>query len=124
LAFAGIRHYFIEVNPRVQVEHTVTEEITGIDIVQTQLKIAAGATLRELGLTQDKIKVTGVAMQCRVTTEHPARDFAPDTGILEVFRMPGGMGVRIDDGPGFPGAIITPHYDSLLVKIIAHASTR
>ena len=111
------RHYFIEVNPRVQVEHTVTEEITGIDIVQTQLKIASGATLKELGLTQDKIKVNGVAMQCRVTTEDPARDFSPDTGILEVFRMPGGMGIRVDDGPGFPGAVITPHYDSLLVKV-------
>ena len=118
------RHYFIEVNPRVQVEHTVTEQVTGIDIVQSQLKIAAGATLKQLGLVQDKIAVNGVAMQCRVTTEDPARDFSPDTGVLEVFRMPGGMGVRIDDGPGFPGAHITPHYDSLLVKITAHAAQR
>lgn len=62
-------------------------------------------------------QVNGVAMQCRVTTEDPARDFSPDTGILEVFRTPGGMGIRIDDGPGFPGAVITPHYDSLLVKV-------
>jgi pyruvate carboxylase len=112
------------VNPRVQVEHTVTEQITGIDIVQTQMKIASGATLKDLGLTQSKIEVNGMAMQVRVTTEDPARDFAPDTGVLEVFRLPGGMGIRIDDGPGFAGAAITPHYDSLLVKIIAHANTR
>eukprot|EP00607_Mallomonas_marina_P006361 CAMPEP_0182425242 /NCGR_PEP_ID=MMETSP1167-20130531/11595_1 /TAXON_ID=2988 /ORGANISM="Mallomonas Sp, Strain CCMP3275" /LENGTH=1188 /DNA_ID=CAMNT_0024605739 /DNA_START=92 /DNA_END=3658 /DNA_ORIENTATION=+ len=118
------RHYFIEVNPRVQVEHTVTEAVTGIDIVQSQLKIAAGATLKDLGLIQDDIKVNGVAMQCRVTTEDPSQDFRPDTGVLEVFRLPGGMGVRVDDGPGFPGAHITPHYDSLLVKLIGHARTR
>lgn len=118
------RHYFIEVNPRVQVEHTVTEEVTGIDIVQCQLRIASGAKLAELGLVQDQIKVNGVAMQCRVTTEDPSQDFRPDTGVLDVFRLPGGMGVRIDDGPGFPGAHITPHYDSLLVKLIGHGSTR
>jgi pyruvate carboxylase len=97
---------------------------TGIDIVQTQIRIAAGATLKQLGLTQDKIKASGVALQCRVTTEDPARDFSPDTGVLEVFRVPGGMGIRVDDGPGFPGAVITPHYDSLLVKITAHAADR
>ena len=118
------RHYFIEVNPRVQVEHTVTEQVTGIDIVQTQIKIAAGATLKSLGISQDKIRVNGVAMQCRVTTEDPSKDFSPDTGVLEVFRLPGGMGIRIDDGPGFAGANITPHYDSLLVKLTAQASTR
>ena len=117
-------YYFIEVNPRVQVEHTVTEQVTGVDIVQTQLKIASGMTLKDLGLTQESIHVNGVAMQCRVTTEDPSRDFAPDTGVLEVFRVPGGMGIRVDDGPGFPGAVITPHYDSLLVKITAHAMTR
>jgi pyruvate carboxylase len=86
------RHYFIEVNPRVQVEHTVTEQVTGIDIVQSQLRIAAGASLKDLGLVQEKIKDPSfIAMQCRVTTEDPARDFSPDTGVLEVFRMPGGM---------------------------------
>ncbi len=118
------RHYFIEVNPRVQVEHTVTEQVTGIDVVQTQIKIAAGATLKELGLVQENIKVSGVAMQCRVTTEDPSADFSPSTGVLEVFRLPGGMGIRIDDGPGFAGAVISPHYDSLLVKLTAHASNR
>jgi pyruvate carboxylase len=89
------RHYFIEVNPRIQVEHTVTEQVTGIDLVQSQIKIAGGATLEELGLKQENISVRGVAMQCRVTTEDPGRDFTPDTGTIEVFRSPGGMGIRI-----------------------------
>ncbi|CAN0234038.1 unnamed protein product, partial [Discosporangium mesarthrocarpum] len=118
------RHYFIEVNPRIQVEHTVTEQVTQVDLVQSQIRIAGGATLKELGLTQDKISVAGVAMQCRVTTEDPATDFSPDTGVIEVFRSPGGMGIRIDDGPGFQGANITPHYDSLLMKVTANAPTR
>ena len=118
------RHYFIEVNPRVQVEHTVTEEVTGIDIVQTQIRLASGATLAELGLVQENIKTSGYAMQCRVTTEDPARDFQPDTGHIEVFRAPGGMGIRIDDGPGFVGANITPYYDSLLIKITSKAANR
>ena len=119
------KHYFMEVNPRVQVEHTVTEEISGIDIVQNQIMIAAGKTLEELGLTQDQIpEPMGYAMQCRVTTEDPSHDFRPDTGTISVFRMPAGMGIRLDDGPGFPGARITPHYDSLLVKITAKARTR
>lgn len=118
-------HYFMEVNPRVQVEHTITEEITGVDIVQSQIRIASGQSLEELGLTQDKIAPpTGFAMQCRVTTENPSQDFRPDTGSIDVFRMPGGMGIRLDDGPGFPGARITPHYDSLLVKITAKARDR
>ena len=118
-------HYFMEVNPRVQVEHTVTEEIVGIDIVQSQILIASGKTLPELGLTQDAIPYpTGCAMQCRVTTEDPSQDFRPDTGTISVFRMPAGMGIRLDDGPGFPGARITPHYDSLLVKITAKARNR
>lgn len=109
----------------VQVEHTVTEEITGVDIVQSQIMIASGKTLPELGLVQDKInEPMGCAMQCRVTTEDPAQDFRPDTGTINVFRMPAGMGIRLDDGPGFPGARITPHYDSLLVKITAKARTR
>lgn len=118
-------HYFMEVNPRVQVEHTVTEEISGVDIVQSQILIASGKTLDELGLTQDKIQPPhGFAMQCRVTTENPAQDFRPDTGTIDVFRMPAGMGIRLDDGPGFPGAKISPHYDSLLVKITAKARNR
>lgn len=115
----------MEVNPRVQVEHTVTEEISGVDIVQSQILIASGKTLPELGLTQENIMhPMGFAMQCRVTTENPAQDFRPDTGTIDVFRMPAGMGIRLDDGPGFPGAHITPHYDSLLVKITAKARTR
>mmetsp|Transcript_23313 Transcript_23313/g.57371 ORF Transcript_23313/g.57371 Transcript_23313/m.57371 type:complete len:1241 (-) Transcript_23313:878-4600(-) len=119
------QHYFMEVNPRVQVEHTVTEEVTGFDIVQSQIKIASGKTLPELGLVQEKIpEPTGFAMQCRVTTEDPSHDFRPDTGTISVFRMPTGMGIRLDDGPGFPGAKITPHYDSLLVKITSKARTR
>jgi pyruvate carboxylase len=119
------KHRFLEVNPRVQVEHTVTEEITGIDIVQSQILIASGKTLTELGLTQDQVpEPMGVAMQCRVTTENPSQDFRPDTGTISVFRMPAGMGIRLDDGPGFPGAHITPHYDSLLVKITAKARNR
>jgi pyruvate carboxylase len=108
----------------ISLHYICSNQVTGIDIVQSQLKIASGATLKELGLVQENIKVNGVAMQCRVTTEDPSKDFSPDTGVLEVFRMPGGMGIRLDDGPGFPGAIITPHYDSLLVKVTAHARTR
>lgn len=119
------KHFFMEVNPRIQVEHTVTEEITGIDLLQNQIMIASGKTLADLGLTQDKIPAPmGFAMQCRVTTEDPSHDFRPDTGTISVFRMPAGMGIRLDDGPGFPGAKITPHYDSLLVKITAKARTR
>ena len=119
------RHYFMEVNPRVQVEHTVSEEISGIDIVQSQMMIASGKSLKEIGLTQDKIpEPSGFAMQCRVTTEDPSHDFRPDTGTISVFRLPTGMGIRLDDGPGFPGAHITPHYDSLLVKITSKARTR
>ncbi|CAM9814610.1 unnamed protein product [Ascophyllum nodosum] len=118
------RHYFIEVNPRIQVEHTVTEQVTQVDLVQSQMRIAAGAKLKDLGLEQEKISVSGVAMQCRVTTEDPSQDFKPDTGLIEVFRSPGGMGIRIDDGPGFQGANISPHYDSLLMKITANAPTR
>lgn len=119
------QYYFLEVNPRVQVEHTVTEEVTGFDIVQSQILIASGKTLPELGLVQENIpEPTGFAMQCRVTTEDPSQDFRPDTGTISVFRLPTGMGIRLDDGPGFPGAKITPHYDSLLVKITAKARTR
>jgi pyruvate carboxylase len=117
------KYYFIEVNPRVQVEHTVTEEVTGVDIVQTQIKIAAGMTLPQLGLTQESIHVNGYAVQCRITTEDPARGFQPDSGIISVYRSATGNGIRLDDGPGYSGAPITPHYDSLLVKVTARAAS-
>lgn len=117
------RHYFIEINPRIQVEHTITEEITGIDIVAAQIQIAAGALLPQLGLTQQRIRQRGFAIQCRVTTEDPEKSFQPDTGKIEVYRSSGGNGVRLDGGAGYAGAIITPHYDSLLVKVTCSGST-
>ncbi|PWN37948.1 putative pyruvate carboxylase [Meira miltonrushii] len=117
------RHYFIEINPRLQVEHTITEEITGIDIVGSQIQIAAGATLEDLGLSQDTIQKRGCAIQCRITTEDPALNFAPDTGRIEVYRSAGGNGVRLDAGSGFAGGQITPHYDSLLVKVTCRGAT-
>lgn len=117
------RYYFIEINPRIQVEHTITEEITGIDIVAAQIQIAAGATLTQLGLTQDRISTRGFAIQCRITTEDPAKQFQPDTGKIEVYRSAGGNGVRLDGGNGFAGAVITPYYDSMLVKCTCHGST-
>ncbi|KAJ9645127.1 pyruvate carboxylase [Coniosporium tulheliwenetii] len=117
------RYYFIEINPRIQVEHTITEEITGIDIVAAQIQIAAGASLQQLGLTQDRISTRGFAIQCRITTEDPAKGFQPDTGKIEVYRSAGGNGVRLDGGNGFAGALITPHYDSMLVKCTCHGST-
>ncbi|XP_066146860.1 pyruvate carboxylase, mitochondrial isoform X1 [Euwallacea fornicatus] len=113
--------YFIEVNARLQVEHTVTEEITGIDLVQSQIRIAEGLTLPELGIKQENIKPNGFAIQCRVTTEDPAKNFQPDTGRIEVYRSGEGMGIRLDGASGFAGAIISPYYDSLLVKVIAHS---
>ncbi|KFY53997.1 hypothetical protein V496_07352 [Pseudogymnoascus sp. VKM F-4515 (FW-2607)] len=117
------RYYFIEINPRIQVEHTITEEITGIDIIAAQIQIAAGATLPQLGLTQDRISTRGFAIQCRITTEDPAKQFSPDTGKIEVYRSAGGNGVRLDGGNGFAGAVITPYYDSMLVKCTCHGST-
>ncbi|KAL7328553.1 pyruvate carboxylase, variant 2 [Mucor circinelloides] len=117
------RHYFIEINPRIQVEHTITEEITGIDVVAAQIQIAAGALLPQLGLTQQRIRQRGFAIQCRVTTEDPELNFQPDTGKIEVYRSSGGNGVRLDGGAGYAGAVITPHYDSLLVKVTCSGST-
>ncbi|KAK7734859.1 pyruvate carboxylase [Diaporthe eres] len=117
------RYYFIEINPRIQVEHTITEEITGIDIVAAQIQIAAGATLAQLGLTQDRISTRGFAIQCRITTEDPSKGFQPDTGRIEVYRSAGGNGVRLDGGNGFAGAVITPYYDSMLTKMTCHGST-
>src|SRR5690606_40517798 len=90
------RHVFIEMNPRIQVEHTVTEEITDADLVQAQLRIAAGETLEDLGLTQDQIRVRGAALQCRITTEDPTNGFRPDTGMIRAYRSPGGAGIRLD----------------------------
>ena len=113
------KFYFIEVNPRVQVEHTVTEMITGIDIVQTQIKVAEGYALDsdEIGIkSQDDIECRGNAIQCRITTEDPTNNFMPDSGKIIVYRSGGGFGVRLDSGNAFAGAIITPYYDSLLVK--------
>ncbi|EEB05450.2 pyruvate carboxylase [Schizosaccharomyces japonicus yFS275] len=117
------RHYFIEINPRIQVEHTISEEITGVDIVSAQLHIAAGYTLPEIGLTQDAITCRGFAVQCRVTTEDPTNNFAPDTGKIEVYRSAGGNGVRLDGANGFAGSVITPYYDSMLVKCTCHDSS-
>lgn len=117
------RHYFIEINPRIQVEHTITEEITGVDIVAAQIQIAAGASLQQLGLLQDKITTRGFAIQCRITTEDPTKNFQPDTGKIEVYRSAGGNGVRLDGGNGFAGSVISPHYDSMLVKCSCSGST-
>ncbi|HHH10798.1 MAG TPA: pyruvate carboxylase, partial [Sorangium sp.] len=117
------RHYFIEANPRIQVEHTVTEAVTQVDLVASQLLIAGGTTLRQLELKQHALKPRGVAIQCRVTTEDPAKGFQPGTGKLEVFRSGAGMGIRLDGGAGYAGAVITPDYDSLLVKVTGHAKT-
>jgi pyruvate carboxylase len=117
------QYYFIEANPRIQVEHTVTEMVTLVDLVQAQIRIASGVTLPELGLRQDDIDVRGFAIQCRVTTEDPLRGFQPDTGRLEVFRPGEGLGIRLDGGSGYEGAHVSPHYDSLLVKVTGHAAT-
>lgn len=117
-------HYFIEMNPRIQVEHTVTEMITGIDIVQSQLLIAQGYPLNcpRIGInTQEDIHTQGFSIQCRVTTEDPSNNFAPDAGIIDVYRTGSGFGVRLDGAEGLTGANINPYYDSLLVKIITHS---
>ncbi|WP_077300459.1 pyruvate carboxylase [Virgibacillus pantothenticus] len=114
------KYYFIEVNPRVQVEHTITEMITGVDIVQTQIKVAEGRNLHDASIgipEQDKIVTIGYAIQSRVTTEDPLNNFMPDTGRIMAYRSGGGFGVRLDAGNGFQGSVISPHYDSLLVKV-------
>ena len=109
-------HVFIECNPRIQVEHTVTEEITDVDLVGSQLRIAAGETLADLGLSQDSLVIRGAAMQCRITTEDPANGFRPDTGRITAYRSPGGAGVRLDGGTNV-GAEVLAHFDSMLVKL-------
>lgn len=116
-------HYFIEMNPRIQVEHTVSEIVTGIDIVQAQILVAQGYTLASERIaipSQDAISVRGHAIQCRITTEDPIHDFMPDTGVIETYQIPGGLGIRLDGGSGFQGAEITPFYDSLLLKVTAY----
>ncbi|MGH3686108.1 MAG: pyruvate carboxylase [Pseudonocardiaceae bacterium] len=110
-------HAFIEMNPRIQVEHTVTEEITDIDLVVAQLRIAAGETLADLGLSQDAIVPRGAALQCRITTEDPANEFRPDIGMITAYRSASGAGVRLDGGTIHAGAQISAHFDSLLVKV-------
>jgi pyruvate carboxylase len=117
--------FFIEVNPRVQVEHTVTEEVTGIDIVQAQILIAEGKTLAEATgtPTQDDVKLRGHAIQCRITTEDPQNNFIPDYGRITAYRSSNGPGIRLDGGTAYAGAVVTRHYDSLLVKMIATAPT-
>ncbi|MDT2572790.1 pyruvate carboxylase [Enterococcus raffinosus] len=119
----GDNFYFIEVNPRVQVEHTITELITGVDIVTSQLLIAQGKDLhKEIGLPEQKdIQMSGAAIQCRVTTEDPLNGFMPDTGKIDTYRSPGGFGVRLDVGNAYAGATVTPYFDSLLVKVCTHA---
>jgi pyruvate carboxylase len=109
-------YVFIEMNPRIQVEHTVTEEITDVDLVASQLRVADGETLEDLGLSQDSLQVHGAAMQCRITTEDPANGFRPDTGRITGYRSPGGAGVRLDGGSHL-GAEISAHFDSMLVKL-------
>ncbi|MCU1585683.1 MAG: pyruvate carboxylase [Microbacteriaceae bacterium] len=111
------QHVFIEMNPRIQVEHTVTEEVTDIDLVQSQMRIAFGQTLKELGLQQGDIHLRGAALQCRITTEDPTAGFRPDTGKITTYRSPGGGGIRLDGGTIDPGTQISPHFDSMLVKM-------
>jgi pyruvate carboxylase len=114
------KFYFIEVNPRIQVEHTVTEAVTGVDIVKCQILVAAGQPLSdpEIGLAaQQDVRTYGYALQCRVTTEDPENRFLPDHGRIVHYRSAGGMGLRLDAGTAFSGAIVTPFYDSLLVKV-------
>jgi pyruvate carboxylase len=111
------RHVFIEMNPRIQVEHTVTEEVTDVDLVQAQLRIAAGQTLADLGLSQETVYLRGAALQCRITTEDPANGFRPDTGRISAYRSPGGSGIRLDGGTTHAGTEISAHFDSMLVKL-------
>jgi len=110
------QHVFIEMNPRIQVEHTVTEEVTDVDLVSSQLRVAGGESLEDLGLSQDSIVLRGAALQCRITTEDPAKGFRPDTGRIIAYRSPGGAGVRLDGGTHV-GADVSAHFDSMLVKL-------
>lgn len=116
------KFYFIEVNPRIQVEHTVTEEVTGIDLIRSQIQVSCGGKLgdQSLGLpAQNEVQVVGSAIQCRVTTEDPSNQFRPDYGRITHYRSAGGLGIRLDAGSAFSGAVVNPFYDSLLVKVTA-----
>ncbi len=122
--------YFIEVNPRIQVEHTVTEQVTGVDIVKSQIRVTEGARMGDAGYghvpalpAQDQVRLNGHALQCRVTTEDPENGFLPDYGRLLAYRSPAGFGIRLDGGTAYGGAVVTPYYDSLLVKVTAWAPT-
>ena len=117
LVDAAGAHVFLEMNPRIQVEHTVTEEVTDVDLVQAQLRIAAGENLADLGLSQQGITLRGTAVQCRITTEDPSSGFRPDTGVISAYRSPGGAGVRLDGGTTHANAVISAHFDSMLVKL-------
>ena len=126
LVDANNNAYFIEMNPRVQVEHTITEMVTGVDIVQTQILVAEGYTLdsEEIGIgSQEDVKCNGYSIQTRITTEDPMNNFLPDTGKIIVYRSGAGNGIRLDGGNAYAGAEITPYYDSLLVKAISHDRT-
>ncbi|GAB2588778.1 pyruvate carboxylase [Microlunatus antarcticus] len=114
-------HVFIEMNPRIQVEHTVTEEITDVDLVQSQMRIASGESLADLGLSQENVRINGAALQCRITTEDPANGFRPDTGTITAYRSAGGAGVRLDGGTVDTGVEISAHFDSMLVKLTCRA---
>ena len=115
-------HVFIEMNPRIQVEHTVTEETTDVDLVRSQLLIAGGRTLDDLGLRQESISQRGFALQCRITTEDPTDGFRPASGRISAYRAPGGAGIRLDEGSAYVGAEVLPYYDSLLLKLTARAN--
>ncbi|MCX7896270.1 MAG: pyruvate carboxylase [Rhodocyclaceae bacterium] len=120
------KFYFIEVNPRIQVEHTVTEMVTGVDIVKAQIRITEGARIGDADSyvpSQDEIRLNGHALQCRITTEDPENGFTPDYGRISVYRSPAGFGIRLDGGTAYSGALITPYYDSLLVKVTAWGHT-
>jgi len=116
-------YVFIEMNPRIQVEHTVTEEVTDVDLVRSQMRIAAGETLEDLGLRQDGIVLRGAALQCRITTEDPSNGFRPDTGKITTYRSPGGAGVRLDGGTTYTGAEVSAHFDSMLTKLTCRGRT-
>jgi pyruvate carboxylase len=118
--------YFIEVNPRIQVEHTVTEMVTGIDLVRSQILVAQGHKLHEPPLSlpsQQSVPLHGAALQCRITTEDPENNFSPDYGKITTYRSPAGFGIRLDGGTAYGGAVLTPYYDSLLVKMTAWGNT-
>ena len=118
--------FFIEVNPRIQVEHTITEEITGIDIVRSQIHIADGKPLSDPAIfirSQEDVKINGFAIQCRITTENPKDNFKPDYGTIIAYRNAAGMGIRLDEGSSYPGVRVSPFFDSMLVKVSAWGRT-